>query len=127
MKKAISHARNILPIRFFFPEETPIPSPVQRDTCKSEFSKLKAEVDLIKNYFDKFNAEIEALKIIIKYQFCLLKTLIVNKLYACQLIIKSNRTSLTAKPKFNIRKCFKKKKIIKTLVVIILLIIQIQK
>ena len=57
-----------------FPEETPIPSPVLTDTQTSEFSKLKAEVDLIKKYIENLNTEIEARKMFMKGHFCLLKT-----------------------------------------------------
>ena len=56
-----------------FPEETLIPSPVLIDTHKSKFSKLKAEVDLIKKYIENLNAEIEAIKMFMKDQFRLLK------------------------------------------------------
>ena len=40
-----------------FPEEAPIPSPVLGDIPTSEFSKLKAEIDLIKKYIENLNAE----------------------------------------------------------------------
>ena len=56
-----------------FSEETPVPSPVLADTHTSEFSELKAEVDLIKKYIENLNVEIEATKMFIKDQFCLLK------------------------------------------------------
>ena len=61
------------PSDIIFPEKTPIPSPVLIDTHQSEFSKLKAEVDLIKKYIENLNAEIEAIKMFMKDQFCLLK------------------------------------------------------
>ena len=56
-----------------FLEETPVPSPVLANTHTSEFSELKAEVDLIKKYIENLNVEIEATKMFIKDQFCLLK------------------------------------------------------
>ena len=40
-----------------FPEEAPIPSPVLGDIPTLEFSKLKAEIDLIKKYIENLNAE----------------------------------------------------------------------
>ena len=40
-----------------FPEEAPILSPVLADLPTSEFSKLKAEIDLIKKYIENLNAE----------------------------------------------------------------------
>ena len=56
-----------------FPEETPIPSPILINTHTSEFSKVKAEKDLIKKYIENLNAEIEAIKMLMKDQFRLLK------------------------------------------------------
>ena len=56
-----------------FPEEAPIPSPVLGDIPTSEFSKLKAEIDLIKKYIENLNAEIEVMKMFMKDQFRLLK------------------------------------------------------
>ena len=44
-----------------------------RYTHTSEFSKLKAEIDLIKKYIENLNAEIEAIKMFMKDQFRLLK------------------------------------------------------
>ena len=61
------------PSDIIFPEKTPILSPVLIDTQQSEFSKLKAEVDLIKKYIENLNAEIEAIEMFMKDQFCLLK------------------------------------------------------
>ena len=49
-----------------FPEETPIPPPVLIDTHTSEFSKLKAAIDLIKKYIENLNVEIEAMKMFMK-------------------------------------------------------------
>ena len=46
-----------LPSGINFTEETPISSPVLTDTHTSEFSKLKAEIDLIKKYIENLNAE----------------------------------------------------------------------
>ena len=51
-----------LPSDIIFPEETPIPSPVVTDTHTSEFSELKARVDLIKKYIEILNAQIEAIE-----------------------------------------------------------------
>ena len=62
-----------LPSDIIFPEENPIPSPVLADTHTSEFSKLKAKLDLIKKYIENLNAETEKIKMFIKDQFCLLK------------------------------------------------------
>ena len=56
-----------------FPEETPIPSPILIGTHTSEFSKLKAEKDVIKKYIENLNAEIEAIQMLMKDQFRLLK------------------------------------------------------
>ena len=57
-----------------FLEEIPVPSPVLANTHTSEFSELKAEVDLIKKYTENLNVEIEATKMFINDQFCLLKS-----------------------------------------------------
>ena len=62
-----------LPSDIIFPEENPIPSPALADTHTSQFSKLKAKLDLIKKYIENLNAETEKIKMFIKDQFCLLK------------------------------------------------------
>ena len=72
MKEALSQIKHP-PLDIIFPEETPIPSPILIDIHTSEFSKLKAEVDLIEKYTENLNAEIKAIKMFMKDQFLLLK------------------------------------------------------
>ena len=72
MKEALSQIKHP-PLDIIFPEETPIPSPILIDIHTSEFSKLKAEVDLIEKYTENLNAEIKAIKMFMKNQFLLLK------------------------------------------------------
>ena len=62
-----------LPTDIVFPEKRPILSPALPDTYTSEFSELKAEVDLIKKSIENLKAELGAIKMFMKYQFCLLK------------------------------------------------------
>ena len=109
MKEALSQKKNLSHQILFFPEETPIPSPVLTDTNTSEFSKLKAEIDLIKKYIESLNVEIEAIKIFMKNQFCLLKNSN-SEQNVC--VSPENKkvieTSSSAKQKLNTRKCFEK-------------------
>ena len=48
MKEALFQNKYLSHQILFFPEKTPIPSPALTDIYTSGFSKLKAEVDLIK-------------------------------------------------------------------------------
>ena len=109
MKEALSQKKNLSHQILFFPEETPIPSPALTDTNTSEFSKLKAEIDLIKKYIESLNVEIEAIKIFMKNQFCLLK----NSNSEQNVCVSAENkkvieTSSSAKQKLNTRKCFEK-------------------
>ena len=67
-KKHPSHQIDII-----FPEETAIPSLVLTHTRPSEFSELKAKVNLIEKYIENLKAEIEVRKMFVKDKFYLLK------------------------------------------------------